>query len=285
MAKLRSQKDTSEVVWARRSYKTQRVPGWANTNQSRDLAHSRRTMSDRDTVKYFSADSGRPAKILKFFFVTSRGPAKFFKSGKKLVPSLRALGLSRNHILADSQVAILLRKALVKSGTIYERVNKNSAAIDKFVRTLAGSQAKEASEMLTMVLREPNNVNVNDLITMVSMGDGNVRIGDSVRNEHISSGFDEETDDFGKPTVRSNNVREALHGLAVYSARPSAQEQTDTAKWAELVFSAAGHTMAPTGPGGRFKPVSSSDRNNMDLQEPDTFKPSIPSSRPRYFSI
>jgi hypothetical protein len=280
MAKLRSQKDTGEVVRARRSYKPQRVPGWVYPKQTRDLSHIRLRMSDRDTQKYFSADSGRPAKRLQLFFETKKGPAKYFRSGKKRVPSLRALGVSRNHILADSQVASLLRNALDKNGRVYAKVQKKPAAIRKFVRTLAGSQAKDASKMLTRVLSGSSEV--NELINIVSIGDGNVRIGDSVRNEQISSGFDEETDDLhGKPTVRSNNIREALLGLAVYSARPSPLEQTDT-EWAELVFSAGGHTMAPIGPGGRFKAVSSSDRSNMDPQDPNTFRPSP--SRPRSLS-
>jgi hypothetical protein len=220
-------------------------------------------MSQKDTNNYLENDNGKEAQAIKrqsLLFSNEELKLKTVRTAPNHIPN-HFLAVSRNHILADSQVAVLL-EPLRQKEFLEKVIKKDFAPLINFVRTLAGSDANEAEAMLLRVLKGESN-KVNDLIHKVSKGDGNVRFGDSLKNNLIRSGFDYETDTKGRPTQRSTAVREAMHGLAKY---PSMRD---------LVFTAGGSTFAPMEVDGTtIKPFSSTDGSNKPPQQrSNNFRP------------
>jgi hypothetical protein len=259
-------KDTGNTVVATKKFYPKKVQGWKYPTQTRDAGHTRIAMTGKDTLRYIARDPGNSARMLEFSLKfkgkSSKGPAR----------GLKSLGLSRNHIVADSQVAAILRKGLDNGSGVLEKVRREPAHFLNFVRTLAGSNADAAEVLFVRDLQRTSGAS-SELVNMVSNGDGNVRIGDATRNEGILSGFDEETDWAGRPTQRSANARSALQGLWRYTSALDVMDQPDQA-WSELIAGAGARTYAPQDFNSkRYSIVSSSSVSRLDQQDPESFRP------------
>jgi hypothetical protein len=135
---------------------------------------------------------------------------------------LEKLGISRNHIVADSFVAILVEHGFHVPQIRNEIMNASKPGkFEKFVQTLGGDEAVQAlreAVLLRDVLGKPEEAlaRLHEAKEKVSLGRGNIRFGLAKENVDILHGLDLEFDERGNITEKSERAMEALHGLWGY---------------------------------------------------------------------
>lgn len=140
---------------------------------------------------------------------------------------LKESGLSRNHVVADSNIAALLYEAhnVITSNAAGmekdERLQKNPEALRHFIETLGGPDAVKAFEMAVKTKGTESRAYLNEAVKQTSLGMNNLRFDDAKRNTEILHGLDIPFDDRGKITEQGAKNFEALRGLWRY---PSLRE-------------------------------------------------------------
>jgi hypothetical protein len=151
-----------------------------------------------------------------------QGPNKKIEQGDKLLGSLRPdlgplgmqkLGISRNHIIADSSVARLLHEA---HGNV-TLGSKGHDDVNHFISTLAGhgsDEAEEGKKAFRISLQKKANGlsgwegDLNQAIKSTSQGRNNLRFDHAGPNQDILHGFDSELDSKNDPAARWGNMQD-----------------------------------------------------------------------------
>ena len=190
--------------------------------------------------------------------------------GRALASLLSKLGLTRNHILADSAIATI-HDALTHSD-MFETVKQNPEPLKNFYQILSNRRGEldefgapkpaDAEQHLAAFDAAPDDVRkkaaLKKAANAASMGLSNLRFGGKEDNIIILHGLDRQLTDAGQETEKTKEVIGALHGLLVYSK--GVGQTPAKKKFADHIFSVGGATMSklPVNRGRMSSDVSAS---------------------------
>jgi len=133
------------------------------------------------------------------------------------------LGISYNHILADSRIRYLYSTALKRvrhEGTSAHTRARISAAMTKLFVALTGGDGSLLAEAVSdwerlSKARRVDDMSIAAASRVISNAAGNVRPGHARLNTDIGNAFDPELDHAGRYTARTWKIIDAVQGLAL----------------------------------------------------------------------
>jgi hypothetical protein len=165
----------------------------------------------REMVEHAKSDPQRSTAARRMDF------DQHIKDGYEKNPrGLKNQGISRNHILADSNVASLVDKSLTKIGAETNPAKRGSmqTASENLLRTLGGGQESvDAFRGAQRGTQGQRLAHRDEAIDRASHGMANLRFDDSQRNTTILHGADYALDG-NRLTTASSNIRGSVFSLA-----------------------------------------------------------------------
>lgn len=178
--------------------------------------YKRKDMSEQTTKDMLAYAEERPNKQTQAHFAVFSDRWDN-PEGEK---GLRELGVSRNHILADSSIAAILHESAYQAfaGGFDEH---QQAAMQGFFGALAGDDHEAAhhafeafSGSATAATEHEKAALLHRSIHTISLSMGNLRFGQDKMNTDIGGFFDPNVDKNGEFTHRTQAIREATAALA-----------------------------------------------------------------------
>lgn len=253
-----------------RSGRPARQPDHVYPDQGSLPSYRRPGMGNPITTQTIQRDQGNPSR-------TEAGSTMAVDQSGENPRGLRNLGISRNHIIADSSIARLLTEARNNANTDAAR-----ADVDRFIDASLGP-GPAADEAKAAFRDSQNNRKKNPklaeaeldrVIRATSTGPSNLRFDDATLNSRILHGADYELQE-GRMSNSAAQMREATLGLARHGAVSR-----------KAAFDAVQPTIKVTNDNGvrrgEYQSSTTTSRPSAsnrwgDLQDPDTLRPAGPS--------
>ena len=200
-----------------------RIPGYKRKGMSSKVDNRLTEEYDRQILlrkRSIEEPYSRAATLMRFDNSLDQSKSKRKKDLKSQAKKgLKALGISRNHIIADSQHSIIMNEAGKKIREEKVRKMKSSQArqsVENYLSVLHGGredEVKESMESWNSFLGGGKRGFLNKAIHSSSTGRGNIRYDDARLNTNISFGFDPEFRE-GKMTSKTIKIRDAIFNMA-----------------------------------------------------------------------
>jgi len=254
--------------------KPQRQPGHSYPNQDDLGGYTRPGMGPKITKQTIERDNQNPYR-------TPSGSVMAVDQSREKGKGLKALDISRNHIIADSSIARILTQALENISDDPAKRQLQYEDVDAFIDAAMGDtpEAKQAKQAFRNAVEHRDrgetgamNSELKKVIKLTSVGTNNVRFDDAKLNSDILHGADYELQN-GRPSDRAARLREATLGLA----RNGLITQTQAFNAVQPTFKEVDHNGTRRG-----QYLSSSDRNwRGDMQDPNSLTAAPPRLDPR----